>query len=64
MNKIIGIILCLLGIAGFIFGTVMTVMAVRFLEWGRVLFYGMMALIFVEILVFGILKVKRNLDKN
>ena len=60
MNKAIGILLCLLGGIGMVFGIVMTVMAVQYQEWRRVLFYGIIALFSAEILIFGLLKFKKK----
>ena len=59
MNKALWIILCLIGLTGAVFGAVMTVMAVRFLELGRVIFYGVIAVACLEITVIAFLKLRR-----
>ena len=59
MNKILWIILGLLCLAGAVFGIVMTVMAVRFMELGRVIFYGVIAVLCIEGTVLAFLKLRR-----
>ena len=63
MNKILWTLLSVLCAAACMFGVVMCVMAVRFGEWGRVLFYGMIAVFSLEFAILCILKAKRKLDK-
>ena len=59
MGKILWIILGVLCLAGAVFGAVMTVMALRFLELGRVIFYGVIAIACLEIAVIAFLKLRR-----
>ena len=47
--KYVWTILALLGVIGLIASVVMLVMAVRFGEWGRVLFYGVIAILCLEL---------------
>ena len=49
--------------AGFILCVVMTVMAVRFSEWGRVFVYGIGSIVCLEALILAIIKF-RNQDKS
>ena len=51
--KHIWMVLALLGVAGLIVSTVMVVMSVRFGEWGRVLFYGVIAILCIEMAVIA-----------
>ena len=59
MSKILWIILGLLSLAGAVFGIVMTFMAVRFIELGRVVFYGVIAVLCLEGAVLAFLKLRR-----
>lgn len=60
MNKVLWLILAVAMLAAAIFGIVMTVMAVRFLEYGRVIFYGLIAIVGLEIMVIALLKSKNS----
>ena len=60
MDKLIGILLCIFGLAGFLLSAAMTVMAIRFMEYGRVLFYGMLAIFSIESFIFGFLRLKKK----
>jgi ABC-type branched-subunit amino acid transport system permease subunit len=60
MNKILWLILAVAMLAAAVFGIVMTVMAVRFLEYGRVIFYGLIAIVCLEIMVIALLKSKNS----
>ena len=59
MGKILWAILGLLCLAGAIFGAVMTVMAVRFMELGRVIFYGVIAIFCLEAAIIAFMKLRR-----
>lgn len=59
MSKILWIILGLLCLAGAVCGAVMTVMAVRFMELGRVIFYGVITVLCLEVAVLAFLKLRR-----
>ena len=59
MSKVLWFILGLLGLAGAVFGVVMTVMAVRFLELGRVIFYGVIAIACLEVAFIAFMKLRR-----
>ena len=60
MNKFLWLILAVAMLAAAIFGIVMTVMSVRFLEYGRVIFYGLIAIVCLEIMVIALLKSKNS----
>ena len=55
MNKVISIAAVLIGSACAIFCPIMTVMAVRFMELGRVVFYLTLAIMCIGIAVWGIM---------
>ena len=55
MNKIISIIAAIIGSVGTISSIIMTVMAVRFMELGRVVFYLTLAFLCIGIAVWGIM---------
>ena len=59
MNKTLWIILGLVFLAGAVFGIVMTVMAVRFMELGRVVFYGAISIACLEAVFLIIMKLRR-----
>lgn len=58
MKKPLWIALGIICLAAAIFGTVMTIMAIRFMEFGRMLFYGTIAFVCFEVAVFAFLKLK------
>ena len=58
MNKTLWLILGIACLAAAVFGTVMTVMAIQFMEFGRMLFYGTIAFIGFEVAIFAFLKLK------
>ena len=58
MNKVFRIILLLLFAAGAVFSIVMTVMAARFMEYGRFFFYMIIAVIGVVLAFITLLKLK------
>ena len=60
MKKVLNWLLLLVGVAGFGFGIVMTVMAVRFSEWGRVVFYGLITVISLEAVIMSFLNLKKE----
>ena len=60
MKKVLTWLLLLVGVAGFIFGIVMTVMAVGFSEWGRVIFYGLITVISLEAVIMSFLNLKKK----
>ncbi len=61
MKKILLILGALLGAAGTVACTVMVIMAARFMELGRVVFYLIIGIVCVEIAVMSIIKLcKKN----
>ena len=60
MSKILWIVLGALCLAAAVFGAVMTGMAIRFLELGRVIFYGVIAIGCLEVAVIAFLKLRRT----
>ena len=54
---ILAIILCL---AGAVFGIVMTVMAFRFMEYGRVVFYLVITIVCIELVIISAMKIKHK----
>ena len=58
MNKAVWIVLVIVCLAAAVFGTVMTVTAIQFMEFGRMLFYGTIAFIGFEVAVLAFLKLK------
>ena len=60
MKKVLNWLLLLVGVAGFAFGIVMTVMAVGFSEWGRVIFYGLITVISLEAVIMSFLNLKNK----
>ena len=60
MKKVLNWVLLLVGVAGFAFGIVMTVMAVGFSEWGRVIFYGLITVISLEAVIMNFLNLKKK----
>lgn len=58
MNKVLRIILLLLFAAGAVFSIVMTVMAARFMEYGRFFFYMTIAVVCVVLAFITLLKLK------
>ncbi len=63
MNKklsfFLNILLTVVWIAGGIVCAVMLVMAIRFQEWGRVLLYGCLALVCLELAVLAVIRLVR-----
>ena len=59
MNKVSAIILMLLCAAGAVFALVMTVMAARFMEYGRFLFYGCILFVCISLFVVFLLNTKK-----
>ena len=60
MKKVLNWLLLLVGVAGFVFGIVMTVMAVGFSEWGRVIFYGLITVTSLEAVMMSFLNLKKK----
>ena len=60
MKKVLNWLLLLVGVAGFTFGIVMTVMAVGFSEWGRVIFYCLITVISLEAVIMSFLNLKKK----
>ena len=59
IKRIITIGLTLLCVAGAIAALVMTIMAIRFHEWGRVIFYLMLTIFAAEAAVLCLLQAKK-----
>ena len=60
MRKMLLLILGLLGLAGTVFGIVMTVMAFRFMEYGRVVFYLVITIVCIELVIISATKIKHK----
>ena len=60
MKKALNWLLLLVGVAGLVFGIAMTVMAVLFSEWGRVVFYGLIAVLSLEAVIMSFLNLKKK----
>ena len=62
MNKqrLLYILLTLISLCGTAACIVMTVMAACFGELGRVLFYGILSLLLIELLIFAVIRVVKN----
>ena len=58
MSKILRIVLLLACVAASIFGIIMTIMAVRFMEFGRVIFYFLISMICLEFAVLLIMSLR------
>lgn len=54
MNKKLSVLLAVTGCAGSVFSIMMLISAVQFLEWGRVFFCLLIAIIFAQFGVWGI----------
>ena len=64
MRKLFLTVLALLCLAGAVASVVMLVMAVRFLEYGRVIFYLTIAAVCIEVGVISVLKLKNLRDQK
>ena len=60
MRKVLFVILGLLCLAGAVFGIVMTVMAFRFMEYGRVVFYLVTTIVCIELVIISLMKIKHK----
>ena len=60
MNKILSVILAVIGCAGAVLSIVMLISAVQFLEWGRVFFYLLLAVVSAQVGIWGIISVIRK----
>ena len=60
MRKVLFLILGLLGLAGAVFGIVMTVIAFRFMEYGRVIFYLVITIACIELVIISLMKIKHK----
>lgn len=61
MKRVAFIILSAIGIAGSIIAMIQFISAIRFLEYGRVLAYLIVAVLLIELSVYAILKLfKKN----
>ena len=59
-RSILHLILLLVGAAGFVVSAVMMIMAIRFLELGRVVFYAVLALLFAELAILSVLRLRKT----
>lgn len=59
-RTILHLILLLAGVVGFVVCAVMLVMAVRFLELGRMVFYAVLTLVFAELAILSFLRLRKN----
>jgi len=60
MKRILLLIVTLLSMIGFFVSAVMFVMAIRFGELGRVVFYGVLAVASAELAILSILRLRRK----
>jgi len=60
MSKVLWTVLALVCAAGSIFGLVMTVMAFRFMEYGRVVFYLVITIGCIELAILSLMKSKHK----
>jgi len=60
MRKVLFLILGFVGLAGAVFGIVMTVMAFRFMEYGRVVFYLVITIVCIELVIISLMKIKHK----
>ena len=60
MRRILRIVLMLACVAAGIFGIVMTIMSVRFMEYGRVIFYLLMSIISLEFALLLIISLRKR----
>ena len=56
MKKLLNILLFIIGIGITVFAVIMLVSAIRFLELGRVVFYAVIAILAIELAVWGAIK--------
>ena len=68
MNKrlfvILFALLALIGTAGAIVCTIMFVMAIRFGELGRVIFYFMLAFLSIEVAIYSLFRLVKSKQQN
>ncbi len=64
MKKILRILGAILGVAGTIACTVMVIMAARFMELGRVVFYLVIGIVCIEVAVLSIIGLCKEMKKN
>ena len=60
MKNILNILLSISGICGTVFAVIMFIMTIVFGELGRVIFYFIIAILFIELLVWAILRLIRS----
>lgn len=60
MKNIINILLAVVGICGTVFALIMFIMAIAFGELGRVIFYFIISILFIELSVWAILRLIRS----
>jgi len=58
-RTIFNLILLLVGLAGFVVSAVMLVVAIRFLELGRMVFYAFLALLSAELAIVSFLRLRK-----
>ena len=63
MKKVIYILLGALSLAGFVASAAMFVMAIRFSEWGRFMFYLFLGIVCAELLIFAIVRLVKEFRK-
>jgi len=64
MIKVLWGLLALVCAAGGIFGLGMTIVAFQFMEWGRVIFYLVLAVFCIEFAVLAAIKAKRSKSES
>ena len=60
MNKALRILLALIGVGVFIFSVTMFVIAIRFSELGRVVFYFAIAALAAELVIFALAGIRKK----
>ena len=60
MAKVLWVLLGIVCLAAVILGIVMTIMAVQFMEFGRMIFYGAIAIFGCEGAILAFLKLKKT----
>ena len=63
MKKLLNILGAVLGVAGAIGCTVMVIMAIRFMELGRVVFYLVIGIVCIEVAVLTIINLVKSKKK-
>ncbi len=63
-NKIVSVLLALIGIVGAVLSVVMLITAIQFSEWGRVILYCVTLAVCVELTWLNILNIKQKKNEE